>query len=39
MSLRTDAEDRLDDAEIYLGNLDRLDQDLLAYFVKRNKSP
>ncbi|MGP0066473.1 MAG: DUF1570 domain-containing protein [Isosphaeraceae bacterium] len=35
---RTDQEHRLDDAEKHLGDLDRLDKDLLAYFVRLNMS-
>jgi hypothetical protein len=35
---RTDQEHRLDDAEKHLGNLDRLDNDLLDYFVRLNMS-
>ncbi len=35
---RTDPEHRLDDAEKHLGDLDRLDKDLLAYFVGLNMS-
>ena len=35
---RVDPEHRLDDAEKHLGDLDRLNQDLLTYFVKLNKS-
>jgi Protein of unknown function (DUF1570) len=35
---RIDPEYRLDDAEKHLGDLDRLNQDLLTYFVKLNKS-
>ena len=34
---RMDPEYRLDDAEKHLGDLDRLNQDLLTYFVRLNK--
>ncbi len=35
---RVDPEHRLDDAERHLGDLDRLDRDLLTYFVRLNKT-
>jgi hypothetical protein len=35
---RINSEHRLDDAEKYLGDLDRLNQELLTYFVKLNKT-
>jgi hypothetical protein len=35
---RRDQEHRLDDAEKHLGDLNRLDKDLLAYFVRLNMS-
>ena len=35
---RIDPEHRLDDAEKHLGDLDRLDRDLLTYFVRLNKT-
>jgi hypothetical protein len=35
---RLDREHRLDDAERHLGDLDRLDRDLLTYFVRLNKT-
>ncbi len=35
---RVDPEHRLDDAEKHLGDLDRLNQDLLTYFVRLNKT-
>jgi Protein of unknown function (DUF1570) len=35
---RVDREHRLDDAERHLGDLDRLDRDVLTYFVRLNKT-
>jgi hypothetical protein len=35
---RTDSEYRLDDAEKHLGNLDRLDQNLVDHFISLNRS-